>query len=57
MILAKTWYKTYDSEFLTIVETFKIWKHYLEGCKHEVLVYIDHNNLQCFIDMKKQSLR
>ena len=45
MILAETQYKTHNAELLAIVEAFKIWRHYLEGCKHEVLVLTDHNNL------------
>ncbi len=38
MISAETLYKTYNSELLAIVETFKKWKHYLKGCKYEVLI-------------------
>ncbi len=45
MIPAATWYKTHNNKLLTIVETFKTWKHDLESCKYEVLVHIDHNNL------------
>ena len=45
MIPAKTWYKTYNNKLLAIVEAFKIWRHYLKSCKHEVLVLTDHNNL------------
>ncbi len=45
MIPAETWDKTYDIELLGIVEAFKIWRHYLKECKHEVLVLTDHNNL------------
>ena len=45
MIPAKTRYKTHDGELLAIVEAFKTWRHYLEGCKHEVLILTDHNNL------------
>ena len=52
MILAKTWYKIYNSEFLAIIEVFKIWKHYLKICKHEVLIFINHSNLQQFLDLK-----
>ena len=50
-------YKTYYDEFLAIVKTFKIWQHYLEGCKQEVFVLIDHNNLCCFMDIKSLSFR
>ena len=57
MILTETRYKTHDGELLTIVEVFKTWWHYLEGCKHEVLVLTDHNNLHCFMDTKSLSSR
>ena len=57
MILAKTRYKTYDSERLAIVKAFKTWKYYLKGCKHKVLVLTDHNNLCQFIDIKSLSFR
>ena len=57
MISAETRYKTYNAELLAIVEAFKTWRHYLEGCKHEVLVLIDHNNLCWFMDTKSLSSR
>ena len=57
MIPAKTWYETYNAELLAIVEAFKTWRHYLEGCKHEVLVLTDHNNLRQFMDTKSLSCR
>ena len=57
MIPAETWYKTHNSELLAIIEVFKTWCHYLEGCKHEVLVLTDHNNLRHFMDMKSLSSR
>ena len=57
MILAETWYENNDGELLAIVETFKTWRHYLKGCKHEILVFTDHNNLRCFIDTKSLSSR
>ena len=50
MILAKTWYKTHNSELLAIVKAFKTWRHYLDVCKHKVFVLIDWNNFQKFID-------
>ena len=55
MILAETQYETHDGELLAIVEAFKTWRHYLEGCKHEVLVLTDHNNLRHFMDTKSLS--
>ena len=55
MIPAETRYKTHDAELLAIIEAFKTWRHYLEGCKHEILVLIDHNNLRQFMDIKSLS--
>lgn len=45
MISIKTRYKIYNNEFLAIVEVFQTWIHYLDGCKHKVLMLTDHNNL------------
>ncbi len=55
MIPAETCYKTHNHELLAIVKAFKTWRHYLEGCKYEVLVLTDHNNLCRFMDMKSLS--
>ena len=41
MIPTETWYKTHNSKLLAIVKAFKIWRHFLEGCKYKVLVFID----------------
>ena len=57
MIPAETRYETHDGELLAIVEAFKTWRHYLEGCKHEVLVLTDHNNLHQFMNTKSLSSR
>ena len=57
MISAETQYKTHNSELLAIVEDFKTWRHYLEGCKHEILVLTDHNNPRQFMDTKSLSFR
>ena len=55
MIPAKTRYKTYDDKLLAIVKAFKIEKHYLEGCKHKLLISTNQNNLCSFIDTKSLS--
>ncbi len=55
MIPAETRYKTHDGKLLAIIEAFKTWRHYLEGCKYEVLVLTDYNNLQRFMDTKSLS--
>ena len=57
MIPAETQYKTHDGELLAIVKAFKTWRYYLEDCKHEVLVLMDHNNLCRFMDTKSLSSR
>ena len=41
----KTCYENHDGEFLAIVKALKTRKYYLKGCKHELLVLIDYNNL------------
>ena len=57
MILAKTQYQTHNGKLLTIVKTFKIWRHYLKDFKHKIFVLINYNNLQRFIDTKSFSFR
>ncbi len=57
MIPTEIWYKTHNQKLLAIVEAFKTWRHYLEGCKYEVFVFTDHNNLQQFMDTKSLSSR
>ena len=52
MIPIEIRYKTHNNELLAIVEIFKTWHHYLEGCKQEILVFTDHNNLRRFMDTK-----
>ncbi len=55
MIPAETRYETHNQELLAIVEAVKTWRHYLEGCKYEVFVLMDHNNLCRFMDTKSLS--
>ena len=55
MIPAETRYKTHNGKLLAIVEAFKTWRHYLEGCKHKVLVLTNYNNLCQFMDIKSLS--
>ena len=57
MISAETQYETHNGELLAIVKAFKTWRHYVEGCKHKVLVLTDYNNLRCFMDTKSLSSR
>ena len=57
MIGAETRYETHDSELLAIVESFKHWRHYLEGSKFPVLVLSDHANLRYFMTTKELTRR
>ena len=57
MILAETQYKTHDGKLVAIVKALKTWHHYLEGCKHKVLIFTDHNNFCRFMDIKSLSSR
>ena len=57
MIPVETRYETHDGELLSIVKTFKTWRHYLEGSQHEVLILTDYNNLRRFMDTKSLSSR
>ena len=57
MISAETCYKTHNGELLTIVKAFKTWRHYLEVCKHKVLILTNYNNLCWFMDIKSLSSR
>ena len=55
IIPTKIRYETHDGELLAIIESFKTWRHYLEGSQHEVLVLTDHNNLRRFMELKSLS--
>ena len=57
MIPAKISYKTYDCNFLAIIEALKTWRHYPKSCKHKVLILIDYNNFHLFIDTKSLSFK
>ena len=52
MISIETKYNTYNDELLAIVKVFKTWHYDLKGCKHEVFVLTDHNNLRYFKNTK-----
>jgi hypothetical protein len=41
-------YDIHDKEMLAIVSAFTEWRRYLEGAEHPILVFSDHNNLECF---------
>jgi hypothetical protein len=41
-------YEIHDKELLAIVDSFKLWRRYVEGSLYTVLVYSDHQNLEYF---------
>lgn len=45
MLSAEWNHETHDAELWTIVDAFKILRHYLEGAAHMILVLTDDNNL------------
>ncbi|KAH6577783.1 hypothetical protein BASA62_000698, partial [Batrachochytrium salamandrivorans] len=46
-------YEIYDKELLAVVESFKHWRHFLQGGLHPVTVLCDHKNLEYFMTTKK----
>ena len=45
-------YNVYNQELLAIIESFKNWRHYLEGSKYPIRVQTDHANLRYFFTAK-----
>ncbi|KAH9269394.1 hypothetical protein BASA83_008624 [Batrachochytrium salamandrivorans] len=50
-------YDIYDKELLAVVESFKHWRHFLQGGLHPVTVLCDHKNLEYFMSTKKLTRR
>lgn len=57
IIPAQTKYKTHNSNFLAIIEVFKMWKYYLKDYKYKVLVLLNYHNLEQFKNTKNLSFR
>ncbi len=45
LVAAEINYTVHDKELLAIVEAFKVWRHFLVGSVHQVVVLSDHKNL------------
>jgi len=41
-------YSIYDREMLGIIRALQMWRHFLEGSKHKVIILSDHKNLTYF---------
>jgi hypothetical protein len=50
---AEIHYSTPDKEMMAIVESFRHWRHYLDGSRHPIEVWSDHQNLQGFMKQPK----
>ena len=57
MLPAERNYETHDGELLAIVESFRHWRHYLEGSTHSIEVLTDHGNLRSFMTTHTLSRR
>jgi hypothetical protein len=42
-------YKIHDKKLLAIMDAFEEWCHLFEGAQHEIIMYLDHKNLQYFM--------
>jgi len=50
-------YDVHDKEMLGIIRALEAWRHYLEGAKHEIDIWTDHQNLKYFMTAKKLNRR
>jgi len=46
-------YKIHDKEMLAIICALEEWRHFLEGARHPVEIWMDHKNLEYFMTAKK----
>lgn len=57
LIQAELNYDIHDKELLAIVVAFKVWRVYLEGAQHTIIVKTDHKNLTFFTTTKELTRR
>ncbi|KAL2010988.1 hypothetical protein VTN00DRAFT_3706 [Thermoascus crustaceus] len=50
-------YNIHDKELLAIMAAVREWRHYLEGAKHQVMIYCNHKNLAYFTTSKELTRR
>jgi len=46
-------YEIHDKEMLAIICALEEWRHFLEGARHPVEIWMDHKNLEYFMMAKK----
>jgi hypothetical protein len=57
LIQAELNYDIHNKELLAIVVAFKVWRVYLEGIKHTIIMKTDHKNLMFFTTTKELTRR
>jgi hypothetical protein len=50
-------YEIYDRELLSVIRALQEWRHYIQGSKHETIIYLDHKNLTYFRTAQKLNCR
>jgi hypothetical protein len=50
-------YEIYDKELLAVYDSFRRWRHFLQGAKFPVTVLSDHKNLEYFMSTKQLTRR
>ena len=50
-------YDVHDKEMLGIMRCLEAWRHYLEGAKQQFKIWMDHKNLEYFMNAKKLNRR
>jgi len=50
-------YEIHDKEMLAIIRALEEWRHFLEGARHPVEIWMDHKNLEYFMTVKKLNHR
>ena len=56
-MLFRSNYEIHDKEMLAIMRSLEEWRHFLEGVKHKVGIWMDHKNLEYFMTAKKLNCR
>jgi len=50
-------YEIHDKEMLAIIRALEEWRHFLEGARYPVEIWMDHKNLEYFMMAKKLNRR
>jgi hypothetical protein len=50
-------YEIHDKEMLVVMWLLEEWRHFLEGAKQQVKIWMDHKNLEYFMTAKKLNCR